>query len=218
MKRVLALVEGQTEESFIKKVLSPYLRKREIVIVPSIVVTKPVLFGRDFRGGVTDYVKVARDLRHLLRDSRAVSVTSFMDYYGLPPNFPGIVNRPPGPPLVRARHVETQWAEDIADPRFHPYLMVHEFEALLFSKPEELSKVVRIPGARQRLKAIRNNFPTPEDINNDPKTAPSKRILRIFPGYHKVAHGTMVAGRIGLQTMRRECPHFDQWVSWLETL
>ena len=218
MKMVRALVEGQTEEGFVKKVLFPYLRERGIIIIPSIIVTKSVLFGRDFRGGVTSYAKVARDLRRLLRDPKAVSVTSFIDYYGLPPDFPGIATRPSGPPLARAGYVEAAWARDLDDPRFRPFLMVHEFEALLFSKPDELARVVRIRGAREQLEHIRETFPTPEDINNDPRTAPSKRILRILPGYHKVAHGTLVAKRIGLETMRRECPHFDQWISWLESL
>jgi len=56
----------------------------------------------------------------------------------------------------------------------------------------------------------------PEDINETPEGAPSKRILRIFPGYRKLLHGPTIAERIGLKTIREQCPHFDDWLTRLE--
>ena len=100
----------------------------------------------------------------------------------------------------------------------HPYLMTHEFEALLFSKPSEISLALNAPMASGPLEQIRASFPTPEEINDNPLTAPSKRITSILPGYKKVVHGPNVAGRIGLQLMRQQCTHFSDWIGWLEDL
>ena len=218
MKRVLVLVEGQTEERFVKDVLCPHLWPRGIDTIPKVVTTKRVKRGPDFKGGVTDYQKVENDLRRLLNDTAVASVTTFIDYYGLPDDFPGIHSRPFGSPYDRARHVETEWSRRIDNPRFNPYLMIHEFEALLFAKPDELRRALYSPTALNSLLRIRAVFQTPEDIDDDPETAPSKRIAVLLRGYQKTLHGPLVTKRIGLEIIRRECPHFDEWLTWLEEL
>ena len=60
----------------------------------------------------------------------------------------------------------------------------------------------------------------PEDINDGPLTAPSKRIIQHVPRYEtvKVRVGATAAGAIGLASLRENCPHFDAWVSNLERL
>jgi hypothetical protein len=57
---------------------------------------------------------------------------------------------------------------------------------------------------------------TPEHINNNPNTAPSKRILKIYPEYNKVLDGYNIAKFIGIDKIRVECRHFDKWLSKLE--
>ncbi len=218
MRRVLVLAEGQTEERFVKDVICPHLWPRGIDTIPKVVTTKRVKRGQDFKGGITDYQKVEKDLRRLLNDTGAVYVTTFIDYYGLPADFPGMDSRPPGTPHERARYIEEVWRRTINHPRFHPYLMIHEFEAMLFAKPDELSKTLYKPDVLQELEGIRSAFPTPEDINDNPETAPSKRISIVLPGYQKTVHGPLVTTRIGLEVIRRECTHFHEWLSWLEGL
>jgi len=218
MKRVLVLVEGFTEERFVKDVLSPHLEDKEIFTIPKIVTTKRTKQGPDFKGGIKDYQKVKNDLLRLLGDTGVSFVTTFIDYYGLPKEFPGVTSRPMGSPHERAIHVETEWKHQIDNYRFHPYLMIHEFEALLFSKPDELARALYHPLLLPQLKAVREAFPTPEDINDDPQTAPSKRILRIVPAYQKTLHGPLITMRIGLETLRRECRHFNDWLTWLEEI
>ena len=218
MKRVLILVEGQTEERFVKDVLCDHLWARGIDPIPKVATTKRVKRGQDFKGGITDYQKVENDLRRLLGDTAVVSVTTFIDYYALPSDFPGMSNRPNGLPLNRARHVEKVWEQKIGHDRFRAYLMIHEYEALLFTKPDELSTALYQPAALPQLQAIRTSFRSPEDINDNPLTAPSKRILQLLPGYQKTLHGPLVTKRVGLETLRRECPHFNEWLSWLESL
>lgn len=107
MKRVLVLVEGQTEEHFVKDILCHHLWPLGIDMIPKVATTKRVKKGPDFKGGITDYQKVANDLRRLLHDTGVVSVTTFIDYYGLPSDFPGVDSRPSGSAYDRARYVET---------------------------------------------------------------------------------------------------------------
>lgn len=218
MKRVLILVEGQTEERFVKDVLAPHLWARGKDPVPKVATTKRVKIGPDFKGGITDYQKVENDLRRLLGDTGVAAVTTFIDYYALPTDFPGMATRPNSTSQDRARHVEKEWEQLIEHSRFRSFLMIHEFEALLFSKPDELSKALYQTESLQELTAIRTSFSTPEDINDNPLTAPSKRIIRILPGYQKTLHGPLVTKRIGLEKLCEECPHFSEWIEWLESL
>ena len=100
-----------------------------------------------------------------------------------------------------------------------PYVQLHEFEGLLFSRPEAFESV---PDAREssvaELRSVRAGFASPELINDGKHTAPSKRIQRALPRYRKEVHGPRVASRIGLAAIRRECKRFDEWLSRLETL
>jgi len=61
-----------------------------------------------------------------------------------------------------------------------------------------------------------------ENINNSRETAPSKRIDKFFDKYDekydKVFHGASIADDIGLETIKRECPRFAQWLISLESL
>ena len=99
------------------------------------------------------------------------------------------------------------------------YIQLHEFEALLFSDPQGfLEAFPDKASAVAQLAAIRAQFPGPEDIDNDPLTAPSKRILNILPDYQKPVAGLLIAQKIGLDVIRAECGHFDQWFTRLLAL
>lgn len=219
MRKVLILVEGQTEERFVKDVLQPYLWGVSVHPEPKIATTKRVKLGAHFKGGITDFKKVEDDLRRLLGDTDAALITTMIDYYGLPDDFPGKPGLSGRNSHERAKDLEAALEQHFnAGPRFAAYLMIHEFEAFLFSDPAVLAGVMNAPAAHQQLQAIRNGFLSPEDINDNPSTTPSARVLTVFPGYRKRLHGPLTTGRIGLDAMRRECVHFNQWVSRLETL
>src|SRR4051812_14207958 len=108
MKRGLVLVEGQTEEQFVNDCLGPHLLARGLALTPTIVKTKRTVGGEHFKGGITSYGHVRRDLGFLLRDTGASVITSVLDYYALPMSFPGMLDRPAGSPGDRVVHVETQ--------------------------------------------------------------------------------------------------------------
>ncbi|MCZ7624796.1 MAG: DUF4276 family protein [Candidatus Methylomirabilis sp.] len=174
MRKVLILVEGQTEERFIKDVLEPHLSSAGVYPVPKLATTKRVKHGADFKGGITDFGKVKDDLRRLLGDTDAALITTMIDYYGLPNDFPGKRSLQGQNSRERVRELEAALEEHLnAGPRFLAYFMIHEFEALLFSDPKVLAEVMNLPETRTRLQDIRNGFPTPEDINDDPHTRPS---------------------------------------------
>ena len=217
MKRVLILVEGQTEETFVREMLAPHLLSLGMALIPRLVVTKYVKEGGSFKGGVPQYAIVQGDLRRLLGDTGATCVTSLLDYYGLPRDFPGLSTRPAGSVYARVEHVERAFAEDIAHLRFLPYLALHEFEAMLFADPSRCTLSFTTEEI-VKLQAIRASVQSPEEINEHPETAPSKRVLKISPGYQKTLHGPLAVMDIGLAAIRAACPHFDQWLSKLEAL
>lgn len=218
-KRVLILVEGQTEERFVKDVLAPAFYERELFFHATILVTKRVKDGPNFKGGVTNFAKFRNDAQRLLNSAGDALVTMMLDYYRLPADFPGMATRPQnGTPIQRVTHVETAIGQAFdSHPNFLPFLVLHEFEAWLFSAPNELSRVMTETEKQQQLESIRASVTTPEEINERPQFAPSKRIEAIFPAYKKTLHGPTTAGRIGLERIRTECPHFNDWLNQLET-
>jgi hypothetical protein len=221
MEKVLVLVEGQTEERFVFDVLDPHLQTFSRCAVPKVLVTKRPRAGRpqtggQFKGGVLSYAQVKGDLGRLLTDTSATIVTTMLDYYAIPQDFPGFATQPKGSdPYASVRHLEAELAKDMGDRRFVPYLCLHEFEALIFTDPAQCKWIFGASAAKV-LTSVRDAFPTPEHIDDDPKTAPSKRILQEFPEYEKPVHGNLAILDIGLDAVRAACRHFDAWVSRLE--
>lgn len=216
-RRVLILVEGQTEETFVKQVLAPALAERGVYAVPTVHNTKRVKDGPNFKGGVTGFEKFRSDLARLLRD-REATATTLIDYYGLPEDFPGMKERARhAAARDRVRHVEAALAAAMGNPpNFIPFIALHEFEAWVFTDPAVLPRLMTEPGKAADMLALRSSVSGPEDINESPQTAPSKRLLRLFPGYRKPFHGPNAVETIGLDCIRKECPHFDAWVGKLE--
>jgi hypothetical protein len=216
--KILVLVEGQTEETFVRDVLAPHLALCSKSIVATLVVTKKMKSGPSFKGGVLSYRQVKRDLTRLLGDSSVAQITTMLDYYALPNDFPGCSSGGSSPPGVRVAQLEEAFRVDIADRRFVPYLSQHEFEALLFADPESARELYDDPATVDAMLAVRAEFGgNPELINSGPMTAPSKRMKALFDGYQKTVHGPLAAHAAGVHALRSNCPHFDQWLRALET-
>lgn len=216
-RKVFVLVEGQTEEGFVKNVL-PKAMPPGLFLQPVIVATRRVNSGGTFKGGVPSYPKVKGEIGRLLGDSSAVKVTTMLDYYALPISFPGRA-APAGVSCERkVQSVEDAWTQDIGSPRFRAYLSLHEFEALLFCDPAAIAEGFARPELTPELARIRSSFRTPEEINDNPNTAPSARLEALFPRYSKPFFGTLIAARIGVAAMEAECPHFADWIGFLRSL
>lgn len=217
LRKAFILVEGQTEESFVKNVLAVAM-PAGLFLQPVIVATKRVNSGGKFKGGVPSYPKVRGEVVRLLGDSSAVMVTTMLDYYALPASFPGRTRATGSNAEQKVRSVESAWESDIGSPRFRAYLSLHEFEALLFSQPSAIAEGFARPELEPQLTAIRAAFTTPEDINDHPNTAPSARLETLYPRYSKPFFGTLIARRIGIDAMLIECPHFAAWVGFLKSV
>ena len=222
MARLLVHVEGPTEEDFVNQVLRLYLVGRGYHSVDARIIGSGRF--RDQRGGIRPWPNVRRDIaRHLAQD-RSCIVTTMVDYYALPAHGPGAwLGRSHATPLRSASEkalcVEEALRNDLEDAvRFVPFVVMHEFEGLLFSDCGAFSRGIGRGDLEGQFQAIRSQFATPEEINDSLLTAPSKRIAALFPRYQKRQSGVLAAIAIGLDKIRAECPHFNDWLIRLEQL
>jgi len=219
MIRLYILCEGKTENLFVKRVLAPDMAHNSIAIAPVTIETR----RGGQRGGVTLYSRVRNHLDRLLRQDRDSCVTTMLDLYALPNDFPEFGKAAELPdPIRRVAALEKAFAEDIGDQRrFVPHIQLHEFEGLLFSDISVIHNTIAPEETERNLKklqAILENAGSPELIDDGRETAPSRRIESIYPSYNKAAHGPQIAVHIGLSKIRSMCPHFDAWVTKLESL
>ena len=221
MMRVHVICEGQTEEEFVRALLGPALwEKNQVVLLPSCI-------GRvGHKGGNVRLPRLLTDLKNRLLNDSVCFCTTFLDYYGLPAEFPGKTGGIVGGDIAdkQARVIDalSAWCQkELGDgpaDRFIPYVQMYEFEALLFSHTETFANTIGFPQLRSEFDRILEPVESPEFINDSQQTAPSKRILGLFPDYDKPKDPLLVAQAIGLETIRRECALFDKWVTTLENV
>jgi hypothetical protein len=226
MARLLIHVEGETEETFVREVLAARLYANGYEKVGARLVGNARLRAR--RGGIRAWSSVRKEIaRHLCEDSGAIA-TTMVDYYALPRSgdkaWPGR-DAPSALPIeAKARFVEDAIRDDLKATmgcnfdarRFVPFVIMYEFEGLLFSDCEAFSRGIQRSDLRPAFEAIRNQFTSPEEINDSPVTAPSKRVLALIPNYEKPLLGTMGALEIGLEAIEQQCPHFKAWMEKLQ--
>ena len=209
MKYVYIYCEGQTEEAFVNDVLYPYFSRMGIYVTPIIHKTKRTP-TKAFKGGVSRYAPIKDELIKLCQDSNCI-VTTMFDYYAMPDDTPSIDHQNIDI-YKRIDFIENAVNEDIGCKNLLFNLVLHEFEALLFSEPQAFEHIANDRVVRQ-LQAIRNSAETPEHINNSAETAPSKRIQNVVNSYSKVRQGIIVAKYIGIDKMMSECKHFSEWIN-----
>ena len=226
MARLLVHLEGQTEEDFVNEILRDHLLASGYDAVSARIIGNARL--RQRRGGIRPWPSVQRDIVSHLKGDPACIATTMVDYYGLPKEgagaWPGGRKAGSLKSIEKALAVEGSMLADVIatmgkrfDPRrFVPFVVMHEFEGLLFSDCAGFSRGIGRPDLESAFKKIRSQFSTPEDINDSAVTAPSKRVMGLVAGYEKPLLGSLAALEIGLGRIRRECPHFDQWLGQLE--
>ena len=222
MIRVNVVVEGQTEEDFVKRVLYPYLLERNITVTPRLVLLKRFRRSSE-RGGIRNYSQPKWDIQQWMKEDKSAYCTTMFDLYALPKDFPGMNDIPSrSTPHQRVRHLEQAFSTDLGNPHgFIPYIQLHEFEAILFSDINILDNTLKIFGSVSKLNKLRQiirKFGNPELIDDGPTTAPSKRLIRLYPAYDKRFFGELIAEEIGIGGIRAACSHFDDWVERLKGL
>lgn len=217
MKRLVFIVEGETEEAFVNNILRPYFQGCGLY--------NPVQCFKikHTQGGMQKYSYVRNDVLNTIYEHDVI-VTTMFDLYALPHSFPGyeesqtIENH-----LKRVVFLEAKMKEDLELNRnrqfnnYIPYIQLHEFEALVFSSANGFEALFE--DNEMNFKGIRDvieTFPNPEDINDSPDTAPSKRMQKLIQGYNKVAYGISLIEYTGIDIILRKCPHFREWIENLK--
>jgi hypothetical protein len=218
---IIVIVEGKTEQAFIKFVLAPYLAPKNI-FMNATQVTKPGQKGGDVR-----FDRVKRDIATHLKQRPDTFVTTLVDYYGIK-EWPGI-NKviPNSTPAEIAETVNSATCKEVnqlfadygSERRFIPFIAIHEFETLLFSDSYTLATELGI--LEEKVIAVLDECEgKPEFINKGPKTAPSKRLDQWSKNgvFQKITKGIPIATTIGISKMRDKCPLFNEWLERFEIL
>ncbi len=178
---VKVIVEGQTEEQFIKQVIRPHLKSHSLVLVPEMM---------GMHGGNYSYARLKDFARRTLAQSPDDFVSTFADLYALPNDFPEfeqakLQNGGPNQAsfLQQALRTAIEQETQCRPGRFVPHIQPYEIEALLFSDINVLSDGNEgWKSSFTELQQVLRAFATPEHINGSPQTHPSKRLEnRVLP-------------------------------------
>ncbi|MCA9621928.1 MAG: DUF4276 family protein [Myxococcales bacterium] len=221
--RLVIVVEGQTEEAFVKQLLAPHLAAHG-VYASTTIVGKLTAQKRGHRGrGGGHFRHWRKDIARILGgdSSGSLRVSTIFDLYGLPVDFPGLeLHGADTDTARRCESLQDALAAEFDDPRLIPYLQRHEFESLVLASLPSLRAVLDAQDDLDGLTRLEASLvgTSPEDINDGKTTAPSKRLTAHVPGYRKTLHGPLVTSETGLSSLRRQCPRFHAWMTKLESL
>ncbi len=217
---IMVLVEGKTEEIFVNDLLRPYMARKKIYLYPT-QISKPGQKGGDVR-----FSRAKKDIRMHLKQRPDTYVTTFIDFYGTK-EWPGLDSvRSGATPSEIAQTINEATKTEVvnlfadwrADERFIPYVAVHEFEAMLFSDVDLLS--ARLNVNKEQVEKVLAEYGEPEAVNNNPETAPSKRLNAWSTNgkFAKTTTGIVLARQIGIPKIRERCPLFDNWLTSIESI
>lgn len=227
MKYLNIIAEGSTEENFVNDVLVGHFAALEIYVsVRKITTGWDRHSNKPAKGGLRQYSKFRDDVkRWIVSDNQRPYTwyTSFIDLYAFPKGaespytteLQNILD-----PYKKVKALEDAINKDIDHPKFIPYVQLHEFEAFLLVEPDRL--ISMYPDGIKGINKLKYDIgiTNPEEINESPQTAPSKRIIQYFPDYkgQKAQVGSLIAQDIGITALRNKCRHFDEWISQLEQI
>jgi len=222
---IFIVVEGQTEQTFVRDVLAP-------AIAPKGIYLSAALIGKPgHKGGNVFFDRAKVDICNFLKQRNDIYVTTMFDYFRIDSKWPGRTdvqrkarNGITLTAIDKANILESATHDEIisafpsynSENRFIPYIEMHEFEALLFSDANILAEKTEIDVSK--IEEILDEHGAPEEINEDPLKAPSKQLEALKSDYRKVAMGKTVSEVIGIEKIREQCPHFNDWLVKLEQL
>ncbi len=219
MIRLNITAEGFSEERFVSDVIRPHLLSFGIYTDVRKILTNRKLRKR---GGIVEYNRFKRDVVQWIRENPNAYHTTLIDLYGLKSDFPGFQATTHLQPYSRISEIERLLRQDIGHYKFIPYIQLHEYEALMYSDTNQMEKWLGLyndlpVACFTKIKQSVQDH-NPELINEHPETAPSKRIRAVCDSYDKVNDGILILQEIGLPTLRKECKHFNEWITILESL
>ena len=204
IRNLYIISEGRSECNFVKNVLSEHFFEHMWIVIPTTLPTSRGS-GSGRKGGwrrTKGYIYAVEEIWRMITTHRNEVHTAFFDLYGFPSDIPCYEQaKTLSSPLEKACLYETQLKNDVnelfaSDTRYNldlfiPYVQPYEFESFLFVDPkcsaQELSygEESKAGLLEKEIKKIKNAFASPEHINDGPKTAPSKRIENLVPGFIK---------------------------------
>lgn len=206
MKRLVFIVEGDTEIILVQNIIVPYLIERgfrNAMHAQTITTNRK----QHKKGGVSGYLKFKNEVTRTLAQGNVI-ITSFIDFFKLPTDFPAYTSD-----STKIAQIEQAIHDDFHNnPAFIPYIQRHELEALMFSGREGFDLVIDDLEKLNQIDEILEAYSNPEDINNHPDTAPSKRLIKIF-GYDKVTDGELILDILAIDKMIDKCPRFAEWLN-----
>lgn len=177
-------------------------------------------------GRLPKYAKFKNDILNWIKADRGKPntwYTTFVDLYAFPKDSESPFSekiQKVRDPYQKIALLESAIQQNINHPHFIPYVQLHEFEAFLLVDPDRL--ITMYPDKQTGINRLKKDIGSgnPEEINETPTTAPSKRIIKYIPEYagQKAQVGPLVAEDIGITALRSKCPHFNSWITQLEDL
>lgn len=222
MKKLVFIVEGDSENEFVNRLIRPYLVSKGIpdYHIESIMIT---MSGGGH--GFNNIEHLKNTIKPVLFRSDQPVITSFVDHYRLnsEKKLPGYeecaketdVERK----LTRMEEKLQEAIQSICAYRFFiPYIQRHEFETLLFADPVQ-GFDLEDEKIKQEVIELCNAFPSIEDINSTPEGAPSVRLQNIYEKhnkrYNKGADAVDIAELTTMDKILEKCPRFKSWIDKL---
>ena len=143
--------------------------------------------------------------------------TTMIDLYALPSDFPGF-HQAQKEPYARVKSIEEAFGAEIDHYRFVPYIELHEFETLVLCNLPKVGQIYS--NAQKQINDLDKQWREEtggnvELVNSSRESAPSKRLIKSVEGYYNYDKRLMAVAAtqdIGIEALRRQCAHFNQWI------
>lgn len=221
--RICVIAEGLSEMQFLQSIVIPYVHQRN----PRV----DAMWSVNSQGvGITEsmgYNWIKRTIIAKMCSDNTAIYTTMYDYYRFPKiNIPGFTYQDHLNIYEKVEAREKAIHDAILSEQkllsfcdnivFKPFLMLHEYETLMFC---DLSRLYHVRNGneaaiRKLMKEV-EHIENIELINDSPLSAPSKRIAKVINGYQKPSMGLNITKSIGIEQMLEKCRHFREWIDWL---
>ncbi len=224
MKNIYIVVEGQSEENFVKNILTPYFAHKNIFLTAEAVITGKNSKGKLCKGGGDSYKLYKNHISKLAKqfsNAKDYYFSTMIDLYTLSNDFPKFdeISRF-SDKYELVKHLEDGLGEDINIDNFIPYIQLHEFESLLLHDIQKIAdEFFDISVDARKFEEEIAQYNNLELVNDSKETAPSKRINKYTGGQYcgrKVSASKNILDNVDVDLLRSNFRHFNDWLTSLE--
>lgn len=219
MKRLIIIVEGETELEFVNRLLIPYLVEQQGLNTSIRGIPVSISGGGH---GFNNIEHFKNTIRPVLSELGEPVITTMIDHYGInsEQKLPGygecIRVQDMNSRILRMELKLNEVVQSVKPYRFFiPYIQQHEMETLLLAHPEN-GFALEKESIKKEIMALCQQFNSIEDINCTPEGAPSKRLERIYKEngkkYNKGVDAVDIAELTGIKAILTNCSRFRNWI------